>query len=156
MDRMIRIRKQLFGGRGEAGGQGGFTLLEMIIVVAIVGILAGIIMPNLIDRPRRAKEAVLRQNLFTMRDVLDQYYGDKGHYPEELVDVVDAGYLRSVPVDPITGSNETWVVAYEEEDPENPGPESDEGEDGESGPGIIDLHSGSEKLSLDGEPYSEW
>ncbi len=156
MDRMIGIRRRLFGGRGKDRSQGGFTLLEMIIVVGIIGILAGIIMPNLIDRPRRAKEAVLRQNLFTLRDVLDQYYGDKGHYPEELTDVVDAGYLRAVPVDPITGSNETWVVVYEEEDPDNPGPESDEGEDGEGGPGIIDIHSGSEELSLDGEPYGEW
>ncbi len=152
----IHAWKRRLAERRALGTQGGFTLLEMIIVVAIIGILAGIVVPNLIDRPKRAKEAVLRQNLFTLRDVLDQYYGDKGHYPTALEDIVEAGYLRSLPIDPITGSNETWVVVYEEEDPESPGPESDEGEDGEGGPGIIDVHSGSEALSLDGTPYSEW
>jgi general secretion pathway protein G len=155
METILRWKRRL-AARRALGTERGFTLLEMIIVVAIIGILAGIVVPNLIDRPKRAKEAVLRQNLFTLRDVLDQYYGDKGHYPTALEDVVEAGYLRSVPIDPITGSNETWVVVYEEEDLENPGPESDEGEDGEGGPGIIDVHSGSEALSLEGTPYAEW
>jgi general secretion pathway protein G len=155
METIHRWKRRL-AARRALGTERGFTLLEMIIVVAIIGILAGIVVPNLIDRPKRAKEAVLRQNLFTLRDVLDQYYGDKGHYPTALEDVVEAGYLRGLPIDPITGSNETWVVVYEEEDPENPGPESDEGEDGEGGPGIIDVHSGSEALSLEGTPYAEW
>lgn len=155
METMRGWKRRLAAGRA-GGTQGGFTLLEMIIVVAIVGILAGIVMPNLIDRPRRAKEAVLRQNLFTLRDVLDQYYGDKGHYPAALEDLVEAGYFRALPLDPITGSSETWQVVYEEEDPDSPGPESGEGEDGEEGPGIIDVRSGSEKLSLDGQPYNEW
>lgn len=134
--------------------QGGFTLLEMIIVVAMIGILAGIVIPNLIDRPRRAKEAVLRNNLFTIRDTLDQYYGDKGRYPATLETLVDDGYFRDVPRDPITGASDTWVLEYEEEDPDAPKAESDDPE-GE-GPGVIDVHSGSEELSLDGQPYSEW
>lgn len=135
-------------------GQAGFTLLEMIIVVAIIGILAGMVIPNLIDRPQRAKEAVLKNNLFTIRDTLDQYYGDKGRYPATLETLVDAGYFRVVPMDPITGANDTWVVEYEEEDPDAPKAESDDPE-GE-GPGVIDVHSGSERLSLDGQPYAEW
>ncbi len=134
--------------------QGGFTLLEMIIVVAMIGILAAMVIPNLIDRPRRAKEAVLRNNLFTIRDTLDQYYGDKGRYPATLETLVDDGYFRVVPRDPITGASDTWVLEYEEEDPDAPKAESDDPE-GE-GPGVIDVHSGSEELSLDGQPYSEW
>jgi general secretion pathway protein G len=134
--------------------QAGFTLLEMIIVVALIGIIAGMIVPNLIDRPKRAKEAVLRSNLMTIRDTLDQYYGDKGHYPESLEALVEAGYFRIVPNDPITGSNTTWQLIFEEPDPDAPPAETDESEGG--GPGVIDVHSGSEELSLDGQPYAEW
>jgi general secretion pathway protein G len=143
MTQVLRKKRQL-----------GFTLIELIIVVALIGILAAIAVPNLIGRPQKAREAVLRQNLVTMRDVLDQYYGDKGHFPEELEKLVEGGYLRSVPVDPITGSNETWILEYEEEDPDAPRAETDESEDG--GPGIIDIHSGAEGNSYDGTPYSEW
>jgi len=135
-------------------GQGGFTLLELIIVVAIVGILAAIAVPNLIQRPRRAKEAVLRNNLFTIRDVIDQYYGDKGHYPETLEALVDDGYFRAMPIDPMTASGDTWLPEYEELDPDAPPAETDLPEGG--APGIIDVHSGSEETSLDGTPYSEW
>ncbi len=141
------------GGRSRAA-QVGFTLLEMIIVVALIGIIAGMIVPNLIDRPKRAKEAVLRSNLMSIRDTLDQYYGDKGHYPDSLEQLVDAGYYRAVPIDPITGSSETWQLVYEEVDPDQPPAETDESESG--GPGIIDVHSGSEEISLDGQPYAEW
>jgi type II secretory pathway pseudopilin PulG len=122
--------------------------------VALIGIIAAIAVPNLIDRPRRAREAVLKHNLMAIRDALDQHYGDKGHYPESLEALVSAGYFRAVPVDPITGSSETWVPEYEELDPESPPAESDLPEGG--GPGVVDVHSGSEELSRDGTPYSEW
>lgn len=134
-------------------GQAGFTLLELIIVVTIIGILAAIAMPNLKDSPRRAQEAVLRTNLHTLRDVIDQYYGDKGRYPASLDALVENGYLRKIPNDPITKSAETWVVEFEELDPDRPPAETEQGEDG---PGVIDIHSGSDRLSLDGSPYSEW
>src|SRR4029079_8313730 len=95
--------------------QRGFTLLELIVVIAIIGILATIAMPAMKDMPRRANEAVLKTNLRTLRDVIDQHHGDKGFYPASLEALVDAGYLRKIPVDPITKSSDTWVVEYEDD-----------------------------------------
>lgn len=132
----------------------GFTLLELIVVVAIIGILATIAMPAMKDAPRRANEAVLKTNLRSLRDVIDQHYGDKGRYPTSLEALVEAGYLRRIPIDPITKSTETWQLVYEEIDPDNPPAETDESEDGQ--PGIVDIHSGSPLNSLGGTPYSEW
>jgi general secretion pathway protein G len=137
----------------------GFTLLELIVVIAIIGILATIAMPAMKDVPRRASESVLKQNLRTLRDVIDQHYGDKGFYPPSLEALVDAGYLRKLPVDPITKSSETWVVEYEEADETDIGRQVDvergPGFDGGE-PGVVDVHSGSDRLSLDGQPYAEW
>lgn len=137
-------------GRGAAG----FTLLELIIVVAVIGILATIALPALRNLPRRANEAALKTDLRTMRDVIDQYYGDKGRYPPSLEALVEEGYLRAIPIDPMTKSAATWEVEYEEagdgvflSDPVFPDDEE---------VGIVDVHSGSELRSLDGEPYSEW
>jgi len=132
----------------------GFTLLELIIVVAVIGILATIAMPALKDVPRRAAEAVLKSDLRTFRDVIDQFHGDKGHYPATLDALVEAGYLRAIPRDPITKSTDTWLVVYEEFDLEEQPAETDLPEDLQ--PGIIDVHSGSELLSLRGTPYSGW
>ena len=86
--------------RGSRGG--GFTLLELIVVVAIVGILATMAMPALKNVPRRAAEAVLKSDLRTFRDIIDQFHADKGHYPPTLEALVEEGYLRSMPMDPIT------------------------------------------------------
>lgn len=139
--------------RDGSSKQSGFTLLELIIVVSLIGILAAIVLPNLIDKPTRAKEAVLKTNLRTLRDALDQYYADKGKYPGELSELVDAKYLRSMPLDPITGSEETWVAVYEEFDDE----EVDDYYEEESEPGIVDVKSGSELATLDGSGfYNEW
>ena len=132
----------------------GFTLMELIIVIAVIGILATIVLPALKDVPRRAAESVLKADLRTFRDVIDQFHGDKGHYPPTLDALVEAGYLRAVPRDPITKSSETWLVVYEELDPEEPPAETDYPEDQQ--PGIIDVHCGSELLSLNGTPYNEW
>ncbi len=135
------------------GCQRGFTLVELLIVVAIIGILATIAMPSMSTIPTKAKEAVLREDLFTMRSCIDQYLADKGHYPPGLQELVDDGYLRSLPVDPFTKSSESWGVEYAEaEDEEDLQPTDDEG----GGPGIIDIYSGSGSVALDGSLYSEW
>jgi general secretion pathway protein G len=112
-------------------------------------------MPALKDVPLRAKESVLKTNLRTFRDVIDQHYGDKGRYPPSLETLVEEGYLRKIPIDPITRSSETWVPVYEEVDPDNPPAETEGGGETDQ-PGIIDVHSGSPLTSLDGSPYQEW
>jgi general secretion pathway protein G len=142
---MVSVRK---------AAQRGFTLLELIIVIAIIGILATIAMPALKDMPRRANESVLKTNLRTIRDLIDQYYGDQGHYPESLDVLVEKGYVRMVPYDPLTKSSTTWQLVFEEPDPLTEPAETDVPEGGE--PGIIDVHSGSPAIALDGTPYVEW
>jgi general secretion pathway protein G len=128
----------------------GFTLIELIIVVAIIGILATIALPAMRNAPTKAKEAVLKADLFTMRSCIDQYLADRGHYPASLEELVERGYLRFIPVDPITKSDETW-----EEIPVEPSEEEELAPTEETG-GIIDVRSGAGGMGLNGTPYSEW
>lgn len=140
--------------RPAAARQSGFTIIELIVVIAIIGILAGIALPRLTHAPRRAQEAVLKTNLRAMRDAINQFYADKGHYPPTLDALVEEQYLRTVPRDPIARSNETWIVEYEEYGTDYGAAETDMPEDG--APGIIDVFSGAEGESLEETPYSEW
>lgn len=128
----------------------GFTMLEMLIVVALVGIVATLALPSYRHATDKAREAVLREDLWVFRDVIDQFFTDKGRYPSSLDELVTAGYIRRVPVDPITGSAETWEVTYEplSEDLAD-GPEFEE-------PGITDVRSGARGRATDGSYYNEW
>ena len=132
----------------------GFTLLELLVVMTIIGILAAIAIPALKHSPQKAREAALREDLFTFRSCLDQFHGDKGHYPPDLQTLVTEGYLRKIPFDPMTKSPETWVLEKEEEPEGEPAPEGSSEEPPQ--PGIIDVHSGSPAKALDGTLYRDW
>jgi general secretion pathway protein G len=130
---------------GKETGRRGFTLIELITVVAIVGILAAIAVPQYKIAIVQAKESVLRQDLFLFRDTIDQYYIDKGKYPASLDALAEEGYLRKIPVDPMTQQAD-WEPVFEEPDPDRPG----------EAPGVYDVKSASTQLSLSGTPYNEW
>ena len=126
--------------------QRGFTLIELLIVVTLIVVLAGIGMSTYSTSVTRAKEAVLRENLFRMRDSIDQYYADKGSYPPDLASLVTSGYLRQIPKDPFTESADTWQTVMSEPDPSAP----------TAAPGVYDVKSGAEGKGVDGSPYGEW
>jgi general secretion pathway protein G len=124
----------------------GFTLIEVLIVVTLVVILASVGMATYTNSTHRAREAVLKEDLFRMRDAIDQYYADKNKYPSSLQDLVSDGYLREIPKDPMTDSADTWQTIPAEPDPNNPA----------SDPGIYNVKSGSDGTSLDGGKYADW
>jgi general secretion pathway protein G len=130
----------------------GFTLLELIIVITIIGILAAIAIPNLLLVPRRAKEAVLRTNLREIRESLEKHYADQGRYPGSLAELAPR-YLRRVPDDPFTKSNTTWIPIFQEEDAEAIGPDAD---DPNAAPGIFDVRSAAPGQAIDGSSYADW
>jgi general secretion pathway protein G len=124
----------------------GFTLIELMIVMAIIAVLMSVAIPIYQRSITRSKESVLKNNLFTLRNVIDEYTYDKQKAPQTLQDLVSDGYLRQVPIDPITGSADTWKLIME--DATNTVNQTE--------PGIFDVRSGSDKTSLEGSPYSEW
>jgi general secretion pathway protein G len=124
----------------------GFTLIELLIVMSLIVILAGIGLAVHANSQTRAREAVLKEDLFRMRDAIDQYYADKNKYPPSLESLVSEKYLRAVPEDPFTSSNTTWQVTMSEIDPANPTSE----------PGVFDVKSGSQATALNGTMYAEW
>ena len=131
-------------GTGRSLSDRGFTLLELMIVLAIIGVLVTIAVPNLKTSITRAREAVLREDLFQMRDALDQFYADNGKYPSRLEDLVSESeksksYLRSIPRDPFTGAPDWITVALDTEDG-----------------GVFDIHSASPLVATDGTAYNTW
>lgn len=128
-----------------ARSEAGFTLLELITVVAIISILAAVALPQYKVAIIQSREAVLKENLFRLRDLIDQYYVDKGKYPASLETLVEEGYLRRLPEDPMTRAAD-WTTIPAEPDADRPGEE----------PGLYDVKSSSPETSLSGTPYAEW
>lgn len=128
-------------GRFIISGKRGYTLIELMVVLTIIGTLTSMAQPNLQRTIIRARENSLRQSLFVMRDVIDQFYADRGKYPDALDDLVTDRYIRAIPEDPFTKSSSTWVVIPPEGDVRG---------------SVFDVHSGSNLVSLDGTPYNEW
>lgn len=124
----------------------GFTLIELVVVAGILIVLAGIGLVQYKNGKVRASEAVLKTDLFNLRDAIDQYYADKGMYPGTLDELVSSGYLRKVPDDPFTTSASTWQTVASEPDPNNPN----------APPGVYDVKSGSDATALDGTKYADW
>jgi general secretion pathway protein G len=122
--------------------QAGFTFVEIMIVLVIIGILVTLAQPNFSTSVQRAREAALQENLFILRDVIDQYFADHGEYPPSLEALVEQRYLRKIPKDPITASD-TWLLVYATN------------EDGVE-EGIFDVKSGSESIAFDGTAYGDW
>lgn len=126
---------------GRAARRGGFTLIELIVVLTIIGTLLAIAVPRYFSSLEKSRETILKQDLSVMRDALDKYSADKGHFPETLDALVTDKYIRSIPVDPYTKKSDTWVVV-QSDDPD--------------APGIKDLHSGFEGNARDGTAYAAW
>jgi general secretion pathway protein G len=126
--------------------EGGFTLVELMIVMLIIGVLAAVAIPSFISSIKNAKEAALKEDLHVLRDAIDSYTMDKNKAPQSLDDLVQNGYLKQIPQDPFTHSRETWVT----------GSDDTYSDLDQTEPGINDVHSGSEETGSDGQPYSTW
>ena len=124
---------------------GGWTLIELTIVIALISVLAGLAMAGYRTAVTRSREAVLKEDLFRMRDAIDQFYADRDAYPATLADLVTHGYVRAVPVDPFTNSSATWQVVPAPVDPADL-----------LVTGVFDVRSGTDRTALDGSPYAEW
>lgn len=119
----------------------GFTLIELIVVMAIIALLLTLAVPRYFNSVENSREAVLKQNLAQVRDALDKYYGDNGKYPDSLEDLVKKKYLRSMPEDPITESTTTWVIVPPEDETKG---------------AVYDIKSGAEGNGRDGKPFKDW
>jgi general secretion pathway protein G len=123
------------------GREHGFTLIELLVVMAVIGLLLSIAAPRFAHQVDLSRDVVLRHNLDGLRQAIDQFYSDKGRYPKALQELVDARYLRAVPVDPITERNDTWIMVLPAGDP---------------GPAWFDVHSGAHGLGSNGTSYASW
>jgi general secretion pathway protein G len=119
----------------------GFTIIELMVVMAVIGLLMSVVVPRYFKQVDKAQESTLKQNLFVLRDAIDKHYADKEHYPENLAALVEGKYLRRVPVDPLTGRSDSWVLVP----PEN-----------KSLGGVFDIRSGASGRATDGSAYASW
>ena len=124
----------------------GFTMIELMVVMFLISVLAAMGMAQYRNSVTYSRESVLKEDLFRMRDAIDQYYADKGQYPSTLDALVSDGYVRKIPDDPFTRSNSTWQTIPAEPDPNNPTAEA----------GVFDVKSGSDATALDGTRYADW
>jgi general secretion pathway protein G len=131
---------------GRRDASDGFTLLELLVVMMLIVVLASIVLVQYGNAVTRSKEAVLREDLYRLREAIDEYYADKNKYPPSLAALAEERYIRAVPVDPLTNSADTWQEVTAPPDPRNPGGDI----------GISDIKSGSDATALDGTPYAEW
>ena len=143
---MVNLRRISRLSRGPRAAEEGFTLLELMIVMMIIGVLAAIAVPSYLASVKKAKEAVLKEDLHTMRTALDSYTVDKAKAPQSLEDLVQAGYLKAIPKDPITARTDTWITSQSDTLTSID----------ETQPGIDDVHSGAQETSSDGTAYSQW
>lgn len=132
--------------RTRTSGAGGFTLIELIIVMTIIGLLVAIAIPNYAKSVQKAREAVLKEDLHTMRTAIDSFTEDKEQAPQSLDDLVQAGYLKSIPIDPMTRKSDTWMTSQSDAMTSIT----------ETQGGISDVHSGAQGLSSDGSSFNTW
>jgi general secretion pathway protein G len=132
--------------RSTKSAESGFTLIELMVVMLIIGVLMAIAVPSYIGAIKSAKESVLKEDLHVIRNAIDSYTMDKQKAPQSLQDLVEAGYLKTIPMDPMTRTTDTWVT--EQSDAMHSLDQTD--------PGIDDVHSGDQEVGSDGKPYSEW
>ena len=132
--------------RREKPAEAGFTLIELMVVMLIIGVLMAIAVPNYISAVKASREAVLREDLHVLRNAIDSFTMDKQKAPQSLQELVEGGYLKTIPVDPMTRSSESWVT-----DQSDSLHSIDQSE-----PGIDDVHSGDQEVGGDGQPYSTW
>jgi len=130
----------------ERTGECGFTLVELMIVMLIIAVLAAVAVPSFISSIRNAREAALKEDLHVMRDAIDSYTMDKNQAPQSLDDLVQNGYLKKIPEDPMTHSSDTWQTTSDDTYSDVDQTQS----------GINDVHSGSDEQGSDGQPYSSW
>ena len=146
----LRLRRQNAlrpsSGQFRAVSSDGFTLIELLIVITLISILASMGIVQYRNSVQSTREAILRTDLFRMRDAIDQYYADKNKYPASLDALVSDGYMRKIPEDPITKSADTWQTVPAEPDPGNPSAE----------PGIYNVKSGATGTALDGSSYEDF
>jgi general secretion pathway protein G len=128
--------------RALAGRATGFTLIELMVVLAVVALLLSLAVPRYFHSVDKSKENVLRANLTTVRDAIDKHYGDTGRYPDSLEQLVQSKYLRTLPVDPVTGSNVSWIVVAPER--------------ADRAGAVFDIRSGAPGKARDGSSYGEW